>query len=272
MGENTKQLIRVPKNSEHETIRIKGKGGDSHIVIEAEEGSRATIIEDIQNAGNEVVEITAKPNSEIRFATIQRLPDCESTVQRKAVVHNNANVEWLEIATGGSITKSETTSELLGEGARSSIFTLFFGSGKQQFEFLNKCIHLGRNTESLMLSSGALKGTSKATQQGFAKICKGALNAAAHQKAKILLLDKGARALPMPKLEIDNNEVSATHEAAVGQIDEEKIFYMMSRGLSEKDARKTFVEGFFEQYASRIDVPELRKDIQAIVAERMEND
>jgi len=267
-----KKTIRIPKNAEHETIELKGTNGASHIIIEAGEGSKATIIEDISTAGdrNEIVELRARSGSEIRFGSVQKIPDGVNSVVRKAIVHDNANVEWLEIVTGSALTKSETYSELVGEGAKSSMFTVFFGSKKQQFEFLNKCLHTGRNTESLILSSGALKDNSKAMQEGFAKIGKNATNATAHQKAKTLLLNEGARVLPIPKLEIDNNDVKATHEAAVGQIDEEKIFYMMSRGLDEKAAKKTFVEGFFEQYLSKIGIPKLRGDVEAIVSERME--
>ncbi|MAG16020.1 hypothetical protein CMO88_03085 [Candidatus Woesearchaeota archaeon] len=269
-----KKTIRIPKNAENRTIKLKGKSGFSQISIVAEEGSKTTIIEDISDNANrkEVIEIIAKPNSEIRFGAVQKLPDCENIVSRKAVIHKNANVEWLEIITGSSITKSETCSELVGEGAKSSIFTVFFGNKKQQFEFVNKCVHIGKNTESDMHTSGALKDKAKALQQGFAKIEKKAYNASAHQKSKILLLSEDARALPTPKLEIDNNEVVATHQASVGQIESEKIFYLMSRGIDEREAKKLFVEGFFEQYMSRIPVSELREDVETIVAERMEDD
>lgn len=261
----------IPKNADYGTVELKGKTGKSHIVIEVGEGSKVTIIEDISAAGdrNETVEIIAKPNSEVSFASVQKLPDGENLVVRKAIIHDHANVEWLEIVTGSSLTKSETHSELIGEGSKTSMFTVFFGNKKQQFEFLNKCLHTGRNTESLILSSGALQDQAKARQEGFAKIGKKAFNTIAHQKAKTLLLSEGARALPIPKLEIDNNDVKASHEAAVGQIDEEKIFYMMSRGLDENVAKKVFVEGFFEQYLSKINVPQLKQDVEAIVAERM---
>ena len=252
-------------------IELKGESGKSKIIIEAGEGSKATIIENISAKGdrNETVKIIAKPNSQIMFGSVQKIPYGENIVVRNAVVEDNANVEWLEIVTGSSITKSENYSELVGEGAKTSMFTVFFGHGKQQFDFLNKCTHIGRNTESLILSSGALQDTAKAKQEGFAKIEKKAYNATAHQKAKTLLLDEGTRALPIPKLEIDNNDVAATHEASVGQIEEEKIFYLMSRGIDKQEAKKLYVEGFFEQYTSKISVPELRQDVETIVAKRM---
>lgn len=268
------KTIRIPKNADLGMVKINGTGQISRISITAEEGSRATFIEEISGNGNrnETVEIIAKPNSEIRFAAVQKLGKGVNSVSRKAVVKKNANVEWLDIITGSSATKSETTSELVGENSKSSMFTVFFGNKKQRFELLNKCIHTGRNTESLIMSSGALKDSSKATQRSFSKIGKKAYNASAHQKTRIMLLNEGTEALPIPELEIGNNDVSATHEAAVGRIDEEKIFYLMSRGISENDARKTLVKGFFEQFASKIGVQELREEAHAIIDERMKDD
>ena len=122
-----------------------------------------------------------------------------------------------------------------------------------------------------MLASGALQESSKAVNQAFAKITENAYGSVAHQKAKILLLSEHARASPIPKLEIDNNDVSASHEASVGQIEAEKIFYLMTRGLDEQEARKVYVEGFFEQYLSQIEVKEIREGVEKIVSERMDS-
>ncbi len=270
-----KKAIVIPKNTDLGTIKINGKGRLLRLSITAEEGSRATIIEEISgNSGerNEEVEIIAEKNSEIRFAAIQQLGECRNTVSRKAFIHKNANVEWLDIATGSSATKSETTSQLEGDSAKSSMFTVFFGNKKQEFDFANRCIHAGKNTESLILGSGALKDSSKAVLQSFSKIGEKASNSSAHQKTRIMLMNEGTEALPVPELEIGNNEVSATHAASVGRIDDEKVFYLTSRGISENEARKTIIKGFFEQFAGRTDVPELREKIRGIITKRIEND
>ncbi len=269
-----KKTIIVPKNTDLGTIKLNGKDEFLHISITAEEGSKAIIIEELSGNSDrrESVEIIAKQNSEIRFAAIQQLGECVNTVSRKAVVHKNANVEWLEIATGSSATKSETTSLLEGEGAKSKMFTVFFGNKKQEFDFKNRCIHTGKKTESLILGSGALKGSSKAVIGSFSKIGEKASNSSTHQKTRIMLMDEGTEALPVPELEIGNNEVSATHEASVGKIDEEKVFYLTSRGISENGARKTIIKGFFEEFVGRTDEPELREKIRNIIAMRIEND
>ncbi len=274
---NNGLFIYLPKNlAAAVNLKRTGKGSSlSYVLVVAGENSELTIVDDVSgdfSFSSGIAEVIAKPGSRVKFASVQKLGSVKNFSFKKASVMESASVEWLEIATGGSITKSEVISDLVGDGARGSIFSIFFGEKEQQFDLFNKCVHIGRNTDSLMLSRGALKGSSRAIQQGFAKIQKGACNSSAHQKSRILLLSESAKATPIPKLEIDNNDVRATHEAAVGQIDSEKLFYITSRGIPQKEARKTFVEGFFEPFISQIAVPKLREGIQRAVAERMEND
>ena len=267
-------LIHLPRNSESE-IRVKLKGGDadfSHVLVIAEEGSRATIVEDVSGAGayrSEVVEIAAGKNSMVRYAAVQKLGNSRYFAFKKASLLQNANVDWLDLTTGGSVVKSEVVSDLSGDGSRGNAYSAFFGSGEQQYDFSSTVNHAGRNTESMIVSSGALKDRSRAIQQSFARICKEAYGASAHQKARALLLNEGTKALPIPKLEIENNEVAATHEASVTRIDDEKTFYMMSRGIDEKTARKIFVRGFLESFSRKISVEELKNDVEKIVSERM---
>ena len=272
---NCLTIIRIPKNEDVGNLSLKGKSsGDlfSYVLIIAEEGSKATIFNDISDQGSYkscMVQIFAHPNSKIKFCSVQRLKECQNYFWKKAVIEKDAEVEWLDVSVGGTISRNETYSELKGQGSKTKMFNVFFGFGNQQFDFFNKCTHLGRNSESFMMSSGALQDGSKAINHAFAKITEKAYGGVTHQKAKILLLSEKAKASPIPKLEIDNNDVSASHEASVGQIDRENFFYLMSRGLNEKEAKKVYVEGFFEQYLSQIDVQEIKEDVEKIVSERM---
>ena len=269
-------LIHLPENSES-LIRLKLKGGDadfSHVLVIAGEGSEATIVEDVSGEGSyrsEVVEIAAAANSVVRYAAVQKLGNCRHFNFKKATLSQNANVEWLDLTAGGSVVKSEVVSDLVGEGSCGNAYSAFFGSGEQQYDFSTRADHIGRNTNSTITSNGALKDKSRAIQQSFARICDTAYGAAAHQKAKALLLNEGTKALPIPKLEIENNDVTATHEASVSHIDDEKTFYMMSRGIDEKTARKTFVRGFLEPFAQKTGIEELKNDVERIVSERMES-
>ena len=269
-------LIHLPRDSES-LIRLKLKGGDanfSHVLVIAEEGSEATIVEEISGKGSYrsgVVEIAAGANSLVRYAAVQKLGNCRQFTFKKASLSTNANVEWLDLTAGGSVVKSEVVSDLIGDGSCCNAYSGFFGNGEQQYDFSTRVDHVGKNTNSTITNSGALKDKSRAIQQSFARICDTAHGAAAHQKAKALLLNEGTKAIPIPKLEIENNDVTATHEASVSRIDDEKTFYMMSRGIDEKTARKTFVRGFLEPFAQKISIEELKQDVEKIVSERMES-
>ena len=104
----------------------------------------------------------------------------------------------------------------------------------------------------------------------FTKIMKNAANSAGHQKANILLLSDSAKASPIPKLEIDNYDVKASHEASVGRLDSEKLFYMLSRGLEMKEAMKLVVEGFFEPLLRQIQSQDLAEELRQTITAKME--
>ncbi|HIG97989.1 TPA: hypothetical protein HA231_01015 [Candidatus Woesearchaeota archaeon] len=95
-----------------------------------------------------------------------------------------------------------------------------------------------------------------------------AANSEGHQKTNILLLSDTARASPIPKLEIDNYDVKASHEASVGQLDREKLFYLMSRGLGEREASILAVEGFFDPLLKGLPA-DLAEDIRKAVHEKL---
>ena len=273
---NSIAFIKIPQGKDAGTVHVKIQGTDSYsyILVIAEKESRGTIVEETIGENcyrSSIIEIIADENSNIKYASVQKAKNGQNYSYRKATLQKNAQIEWLDIQTGSTV-KTETETELFGEGSSCNSYTVFFGAGNEAFDLYTKANHIGKNTHSRMNTSGALSGSAKAIQESFAKINKTAYGASAHQKSKILLLSREAKASPIPKLEIDNNDVAATHQASVGRIDAEKIFYMMSRGLSEKQAKQAYVEGFFEQYTSTIDVMEIKEDVRKIIEEKMENE
>ena len=133
-----------------------------------------------------------------------------------------------------------------------------------------KEVHNVKNTTSNIRIKGALQGRAKAIVQSFTKITKGAANSQGHQKANVLLLSDTARASPIPKLEIDNYDVKASHEASVGQLDAEKLFYMMSRGLDSMEAVTLVVEGFFEPLLRELPFAELADDLRQTIHSKLQ--
>ena len=252
-----------------------------HVVVAAEEGADINITELLSSEAAmeipksyrvEVVDVIAAEDSKVRFATLQKLGDnVQGMISRKAAIGRGANADWIDISIGGGSTKLEIVSSLNGEGATTKTLGAFFGDNTQQLDMMAKAVHNERNTTSNIRVKGALKGRSKAIVQSFTKIMKNASNSAGHQKANVLLLSDSARASPIPKLEIDNYDVKASHEASVGQLDAEKLFYLMSRGLDSNEAVKLVVEGFFEPLLREIQFEEIAEDLRQTISARLAN-
>ncbi len=249
------------------------------IVVVAEENTNIVVTESLTETAAtegkayrlEVVDIKAAPNATVKFATLQKLgSNVNSVIVRKALAETGAAVDWADISIGGESTRQETVTALNGEGAASTITGAFFGDGSQQLDIMAKEVHNARNTKSSIRIKGALQGRAKAIVQSFTKIMKTAANSEGHQKANVLLLSDTARASPIPKLEIDNYDVKASHEAAVGQLDREKLFYLMSRGLSSREAVTLVVEGFFEPLLNGLPVVELANDMRETIHNKLE--
>ncbi len=249
------------------------------IVVVAEENANIVVTESLTATAAtdgkayrlEGVSIKAAQNSTVKFATLQKLgSNVDSAIVRKALAETAATVDWVDISIGGGSTRQETITALNGEGAASTITGAFFGDGSQQLDIMAKEIHNARNTKSNIRIKGALQGKAKAIVQSFTKIMKTAANSEGHQKANVLLLSDTARASPIPKLEIDNYDVKASHEASVGQLDSEKLFYLMSRGLDSNGAVKLVVEGFFEPLLKGLPIAELANGMRETIHNKLE--
>ena len=248
------------------------------IVVVAEENANIAVTELLAAATTtdgkayrfEGVGIAAAAGASVKFMTLQKLgSNVTSIIVRRAVAETAATVDWIDVGIGGGVTKQETITALNGDGATSTTTGAFFGDGTQQLDITAKEIHNARNTTSNIRIKGALQGRAKAIVQSFTKISKNAANSAGHQKSNVLLLSDTARASPIPKLEIDNYDVKASHEASVGQLDSEKLFYMMSRGIEGKDAMRLVVEGFFEPLLKQISSEEMAEELRQAIAERL---
>lgn len=281
---NSGIFVYAPKKKSGETathvmLQLEQKQTEiTAIVVVAEENANLVVTESLTATADtgskayriEGVGIKAAPNATVKFATLQKLgSNTNITVVRKALAEADATVDWADISIGGGSTRQETSTALNGQGAASTITGAFFGDGSQQLDIMAKEVHNARNTKSNIRIKGALQGKARAIVQSFTKIMKTAANSEGHQKANVLLLSDTARASPIPKLEIDNYDVKASHEAAVGQLDSEKLFYLMSRGLDSREAITLVVEGFFEPLLKGLAVAELADDMRETIHNRL---
>ena len=225
----------------------------SYNLIILEKNSRATFIEDLNSDKNfnmynsSFNEIIVKENSVLNYGCINTLSN-ESYNHNiiRTIVKENGTMNCITGLFGSSFTKLETTTYLEGEYSNANTFGVFFGKNKQQFDIHARVYHKGKNAKSNMLTKGIVKDSSKSVYRGLVNVSEGAVNSDGYQKEDILILSENAEADSIPELEINNNDVRCTHGATISQIDKEKLFYLMSRGLSEEESRRLIVEGFFE--------------------------
>tara|TARA_Y100000034_G_scaffold134545_1_gene203262 strand:- start:1694 stop:2428 length:735 start_codon:yes stop_codon:yes gene_type:complete len=196
----------------------------------------------IETGKNNQVKILAGNNSNIKYISLN--PSI-----REANLQENSTITWIDLSLENS--KSSTITNLEKNSVSNSL-NLVFGNDKE-FTIDNKVIHKGNESKSDMFTRIVLTGKSKALHNGLVKINKNAVNCEGYQKSETILLSDNSYAESIPNLEIENNEVKCSHGSTISQIDEDKLFYMTSRGLSEKQAKKTIVEGFFNPILEELD-------------------
>ena len=259
------------KENEILDINLNQQDQFNHTLIIAEPNSQLNIIEKIKaNSSNyrgNIVEIHAAENTEINFISYQRLSKETYCVTSKvAELQKNAKVNWLDITLGAKFAKSDVVSLLKGKGAATNSYGIFLGSKEQQFDLYAEAIHAAEETKSDILMKGALKDKAKALYRGLIKIEPVAAKSDGYQKEEVLLLSEDAEADAIPNLEIKNEDVRCTHGASIGKIDDEKLFYLMSRGLSRREAEKLIVEGFFDSLLQKVNI---QNEIKSILLKKL---
>ncbi len=171
---------------------------------------------------------------------------------RKAFVARDARFNSYLGLFGSLASRCKIDNILEGNGAAAEHFNVMFANNAQVFDVTASMVHNKANTIGRVLSKSIVRDTARSLFKGMIKIVKEAKGSESYLAGHAIILNKGARADSIPALEIETNEVKATHSASVAQIDEEQIFYMMSRGMSTDDAKRTIIFGFIEPLLKRL--------------------
>ena len=235
--------INTPNLGQFErTLIIVDEGAQVHYV----EGCTApTYSSDSFHSG--VIEIIVKANARCRYTTIQNWSkNVYNLVTQRAMVHENATMEWVDANLGSKLTMKYPSCYLIGEGAHGEILSMAFAAEGQHQDTGGKVIHVAPNTTSKITSKSISKGGGQASYRGLLKVHKGAKNSRSSVVCDALLLDPQSRSDTYPYIEIDEDSVTIGHEASVSKVGEEQLFYLMSRGLTEEEAITMVVTGFIE--------------------------
>jgi Fe-S cluster assembly protein SufB len=167
-------------------------------------------------------------------------------------VEEKGTMEWVDANLGSGVTMKYPSCFLAGKGAKGEVLSLAFASGKQILDTGAKMIHMAPQTSGTIISKSISKNGGSSSYRGLVNIQKGAVGAKSKVKCDALILDKLSRADTYPHIKIGENEVEATHEAVTGKLNEDQLFYLWSRGLSEEQAESLLVNGFIEPIAKEL--------------------
>ncbi len=270
-------LLFVPKHAHiEEPLRIRFylnslKPHFTQTWIYAEEDSEFSLLTenygaDIPGFASEVVEAYLQDGSRVDYSNIQDYSQQTTVISNsKALCSKDAQIRWTLGYFGGKAHRSRSESIFLGEGSGAEDVEVVFGDNEQKFDLVSDLSHVGKSTKGRILSNSVLTDKAQAVFKGMIRIGKEAKNSNAYLAGHAILLSDEAKSDAIPGLEILTNDVKATHSASVSQIDDEQVFYIMSRGLSESEAKKFIVLGFLEPAISRIKSEELRDTIRDLI-------
>lgn len=217
-----------------------------------------------------VVEVVALEGAHVRYTTIQNWSqNVYNLVTKRSVAYKNATVEWVDGNFGSKVTMKYPCIVLKGEGAKGQIISIAVAGESQQQDTGAKIIHLASNTTSNVISKSISKNGGRTSYRGLLKVIKGAQNVTARVQCDALLLDDQSRTDTYPTVQVHEERTDVGHEASVSKINEEQLFYAMSRGLSEQQARTMIVNGFIDVFVKELPM-EYAVEINRLIAHEME--
>ena len=244
------------------------------IIIVAEEGSQATIVETASSDAHyksQVVQLYLQPLAKITYCTLhQEAQGTHSFTTKRAEVLKDASVRWFDVAIGKGFTQVQLRSHLWEAGAEAQQYQAIVGTEAQQCDINSDAFHEHSHTTSMMLAKGILSDKARAMHRGTVRVEKNAINCQGHQRADMLLIGDESRCNAIPVLEVENDDVSCSHGTTMGQIDEEQLYYLVSRGLDENIAKQMLVAAFVEPILQKIPNEKVREEIMNNIQERLE--
>lgn len=216
------------------------------------------------------VEVFSAAGSTLKFFGLQHWSDQVTNFSSyRANMERDSRLDWLLGHFGSALTQTEIESVMQGEGAETNVHSSFFLSGTQHVDQRLTARHAARHTASDTYTRGLVADRAKTVYRGMIDIEPGAHGSSADQNGHAMLMDDTAHADMIPGLEIDANDVTAGHGATVGQLDEEKLFYLMARGIPENEARHMLLRGFFESTLRHIPDGKVRRRFETAIAEKL---
>ena len=248
------------------TLIIADEGSEVHYI----EGCTAPVYSS-ESLHVAVVELLAHKDAKLRYTTIQNWSnDVYNLVTKRAYAYEGATVEWIDGNIGSKLTMKYPGIYLMGRKAYGETLSIAFAGKNQHQDTGAKMVHLAPDTTSKVTSKSVSRANGRSTYRGLLKVAKGATNVKATVRCDALLLDDTSKTDTYPYMEIDQEDATVTHEATVGKIGDEQIFYLMSRGFSEEEALSLIVNGFMEPFTKELPM-EYAVELNRLIRLEMDN-
>ena len=260
-------FIYIPKNTKLDRplqsyFRIDSiaLGQFERTIIIVDEGSELSYIEGCtaeSHSANSlhagVVEIYVKKNAKCKYSTIQNWSgDVYNLVTKRAIVEENGTMEWIDGNVGSGVTMKYPACILKGDNAVGNSISIAYANKGQVLDAGAKMIHLGKNTKSNIVSKSIALNGGVSNYRGTTKITKNATNSKATIKCDTIILDDISKSDTIPNNIVSNNSSMIEHEATISKVSKEKLFYLMSKGLSEDIAKELLIMGFISDFKKEL--------------------
>ncbi len=238
-------------------MNFEGSGQFEHTLIVAEKGSSVEFVEgcsaprfNVINLHVGMVEVFVKQDARVKYSTIQNWS--KNTINlnsKRAMVDKNASIEWVSGSLGSNKTMLYPASFLVGEGAKSEHLAMTYAGKGQHMDTGAKVFHLAPRTSSVIDARSISIGGGWAFYRGKLHIASHAIASKASVKCTALMMDDASRSDTVPIIEVKTKDADVGHEARIGRVSDDQIYYLTTRGLSEDEAKALIVRGFAEPIA-----------------------
>jgi len=274
------KVIRIPKETSiADPIELSFAAEENtavfpHILIIAEAGSKATIIESYasqtKSFTNAAVQVVVEDNANLTHYRVQKeSADAFHVGTTEVKLGAGSRYDSTNINLGGAISRHDIDLKFAAESGEAFVDGLYMLNGTQHSDTHSVIDHLVPNCTSHQTYKGVLNDKSRAVFNGKVFVRENAHGTDAQQSNKNLLLSNEARVDTKPQLEIFNDDVKCSHGATVGQLEEEELFYLLTRGLPDTLARNLLTYGFAEEIINKIGIESIKKDLDAAVLNRL---
>ena len=251
--------VEIPLQS-YFRLNAKGAGQFEHTLIIVDEGAQLHFIEgcsapkyNVANLHAGCVELFVGKNAKLRYSTIENWSkNMYNLNTKRAKVEENGIMEWVSGSFGSHVSYLYPMTILKGDNARSQFTGVTFAGKGQNLDTGAKMVHIGKDTSSFINTRSISKGGGISTYRSAVVIQNQAKNSKSAVSCQSLMLDDESRSDTVPAIDVRTNKADVGHEAKIGRISDDAVFYLMSRGISEEEAKSLIVSGFADSVSKEL--------------------